>query len=156
MTFPSEPNVRPSARPGGVNPSTPEDAGKRGRSALFAALVVILHTFLLGGFLVGAMVTGPRYDRVFRDFNLQLDESTKFVLATSRWLNDYWYAPAPFLFMGLLIDGAILFLLHRSPRTRRWSYVWAAAVVLLILLFSGCWGTALYWPYSKMLDGLSR
>jgi hypothetical protein len=127
-----------------------------GRSLLFAAIVVAVHATLLGASMFGTMIVGARCERVFRDFNMKLDDFTQFAINVSRWLNNYWYVLALFVVPCLIVDGGIFYLLHRSRSNRRWSYLWAAAVLLLILLFAGCMGTVLYPPYSKIIDGLSR
>ena len=130
--------------------------GSTSRTPLFTAIVVLLHTLLVGGCLIATMIIVPRFEKTFRDFNLRLSDATLFVLGVARWLNNYWYVLVPFFFVGLVLDGAIVYLLHRSRRTRRWSYVWAFGVVLLILLFSGCMGGFVYEPYSKLLDELGQ
>jgi hypothetical protein len=77
-------------------------------------------------------------------------------LGVARWLYNYWYVLAIYLVPGLVVDAAIMFLLHRSPRARRWSYVWALGIILLLVLTFGCLDGSMYWSYTKLLDALSR
>jgi hypothetical protein len=136
----------------------PIDARGRGEGAsiLFAAIVVAVHALLLGVTIVGTMIVGARCEKVFREFNMKLDDFTALALGVSRWFGNYWYVLVIALAPLWLADGVLLYLLHRSRPTRRWSYILAAAVVLLILAFAGCMSAALYVPYSKILEDLSR
>jgi hypothetical protein len=127
-----------------------------GRSLLFAAIATAAQAVLLGATIVGTMIVGARCEKVFREFNMKVDDLTHFALGVSRWLNNYWYVLVLFLVPLLLVDGGILYALHRSRPSRRWSYFWAAVVLFLILAFAGCMSAVLYGPYSKLVEGLSR
>jgi hypothetical protein len=141
----------------GPYPSRAIDERRRGEgpSLLFAAIVVVVQVFLLGATLVGTMIVAARCERVFREFNMKLDDVTQLALGVSRWLSNYWYVLIIFLVPCFLVDGGILYLLHRFPRNRGWSYLWAASILLLILAFAGCMSAVLYPPYSKLMDRLS-
>ena len=111
---------------------------------------------MLATAIVVTMIYGARCEKTFKDFNLKLDDVSVFALFVVRWLWNYWYVLVLMLLPALLVEGIVLFVLHRSKRTRVWSYVIALLGVLLILLFSGCMGYGLYEPYTKLLDALSR
>jgi hypothetical protein len=157
---PLPPSNWPDAHRDDPGPYSPRPIDERGegeaRSLVFAAIVVAVHATLLGASVFGTMIVGVRCERAFRDFNMRLDNFTQFAINVSHWLNNYWYAVALFVVPCLLMDGGIFYLLHRSRSYRRWSYIWAAAVLLVILLFAGCMGTVLYPPYRKIMDDLSR
>lgn len=131
-----------------------EPGSSEGGSALFALLFVSFHTLLIAGFIVGAIVYGPRSAKVFRDFNMKVSPGTEIAFGVSRWISNYWYVLVLFLLPCLFADGMILFLLHRSRRTRPWSYVWALAVILLPLVLAGCMGGAIFSSYLKLMEGL--
>jgi hypothetical protein len=156
MAIPSNP-VDPSK-----SGDWPEDAGPypqrsldgqeggSGRSVVFAALSLGLHTILLGGTLAATLIVGPRCEKVLRDFNMRPTTVAVFALGVSHWLSNYWFVLVIFLVPCFLVDGILLFLLHRERRTRRRSYVWALVVLLLIVLFSGCLGGSLFTLYSQI------
>jgi hypothetical protein len=130
--------------------------GGEGASVLFAAIAVALHALLLGAAIIATMVVGARCEKLYREFNMKLDDFTAFALGVSRWLYNYWYVLVIVLVPGFFADGALLYLLHRSRPNRRWGYILAAVVVLLILAFASCMNTALYVPYTKLLNSLSQ
>jgi hypothetical protein len=131
-------------------------AGGEGVSILFAGIAVAVHAFLLGGTIIATMIVGARCEKLYREFNLKLDDFTAFALAMSRWLYNYWYVLVIVLLPALFADGAFLYLLHRSRANRRWAYILAGVVVLLILAFASCMNTALYVPYMKLTESLSK
>ena len=159
-----EPTQPPADRPNpfgdDAGPYAQQAIDARGRgegaSILFAAIAVAVHALLLGATIVGTMIVGARCEKAFRDFNMKLDDFTAFALGVSRWLNHYWYVLVVFLIPCFLAAGAVLFLLHRTRSGRRWSYVLAFAVVLLVLSLASCMTTALYVPYTKLMEDLPR
>jgi len=144
---------RPDAWPedAGPYPQRPIDAQSSGdaRAVFFAAAVLAVHALLLGGSLIAAMVIGPQSEKVLRDLNMSATTVALFALGVSHWMNNYWYVLILFLGPWAVVDGLVLFLWHRSPTTRRRSYIWALAVLLVIVLFSGCLGGSLYTLHSQ-------
>jgi cytochrome bd-type quinol oxidase subunit 2 len=139
---------KPDAWPedAGPYPQQPLDAQASGgaRTLFFAAVVLFIHALVLGSSLVATLIVGPRCDKVLRDLNMTPTTVALFALGVSRWLNNYWYVLILFLVPCLVVDGAVLLLLHREQKTRRRSYIWALAILLVIVLFSGCLGGSLY------------
>jgi hypothetical protein len=125
-------------------------------SVVFAILAVAVHALLLAGWVVGSMMVGARCERVARNWNIRLDELTQFAVGVSRWLNNYWYVLVIVVLPGLVADGTILYLLHRSRRSRSWSYVLAFGVVLLLVSAAGCMGGAFFNTLDRLLEALSR
>jgi type II secretory pathway component PulF len=146
--------LRDEPHPYGSSP--PAQQASNGRAVVFASFVVAVHALLIFFLLGGAIVFGLRCEKVFRDFNLKLDTAAEIAIGVTHWLNNYWYVLVLFLLPCFIADGAILFLLHRWPRSRGWSYAWALTVIVFVLLLGGCMGESLYAPYSRLMDGLSK
>ncbi len=155
---PTRPEGKPNFSSGDEPPPLrPKEPGRsEGGSILFATLFLSFHFLLIAGLIAGALFYVPRHAKVFRDFNMKLPPGAELAIDVSRWVSNYWYVLALFLLPCLVLDGAILFLLHRSPRTRHWSYVWALMFILLPLVLAGCMGGGLFSAYLTLLEGLSR
>jgi len=134
----------------------PAGPGPAGPSLFFAVVFALVHAAVLAASVAVTMIVGPRYEKLFRDLGLKLDPLTQLALGVTRWLYNYWYVLVIFMMPCLVADAAILFFLHRSPRARRWSYVWAVGIILLLVLTFGCLDGSMWWSYSKLLDALSR
>ncbi len=137
-------------------PSADGVRGGDGGSYLFAVLAAGAHTLLLIGACLGTMLAGARCEKVARDFNMKLDDLTEFAVGVAHWLNNYWYVLMIVLVPCLVMDGLLLYLLHRSRRGRGWAYVLAFGVVLLIVLSAGCLGGAFFSTLDQLLEALSR
>jgi hypothetical protein len=79
-------------------------------------------------------------------------------MAVSRWMLSYWYVvifPLGLLFAGNVL---VLYLLRSYPGSRRLGlhWYWFIAVTLLLLLASGTVAIAIWEPYIKLMEGLSR
>jgi hypothetical protein len=138
--------------PGAAELSRPRDGV--GRSILFAVVAVTLHALATVFSAAGLMIYGIRSEKVFRDYNIKLDDVTEFALAVSRWLNNYWYVLAIFLVPCFVVDLVAQFLLHRWQRTRVWAWVVAVIILLLVLGCSGVLGNALYVSATKLQERL--
>src|SRR3954463_9806487 len=57
--------------------------------AMVYPVVVILVAVAILTFIMISII--PKFERIFKDFNMQLPEMTKMLLATSRWFGEYWY-----------------------------------------------------------------
>src|SRR5262245_3432653 len=115
-------------------------------AAVLAAAHAVAWVALLG-FLCFSV---PAYERVFTDFRLRLPGDTAAVIGASRWLNKYLLFLAPALLVLAAADGAVLFLLRRSPGTRLLAWLWFALLLLLpvaALVFS--W-LAVWRPYADL------
>lgn len=127
-----------------------------GSAVSFTVIALGVHAiFWLPLFLVLLLVV-PRFERTFAEFKMQLPFLTEAVLATSRWLNNYWYVlllAFPFL---LALDGAIVFLLRREPRTRALGMLWLLLWLVLPVLAVPVLVVALWLPMIKLVEGLRR
>jgi hypothetical protein len=132
----------------------PRSEGSTSRSILFAVAAVTVHVFATAASVVWLMIYGIRSEKVFRDYNVKLDDFTEFALAVSRWLNNYWYVLAIFLLPCFVVDLVAQFLLHRWHRTRVWAWVAAVLILLLVLGCSGLLGNTLYVSTTKLQEQL--
>src|SRR6266702_4810126 len=57
--------------------------------AMVYPVVVILVAVGILTFIMIFII--PKFEKIFKDFNMQLPEMTKMLLATSRWFGEYWY-----------------------------------------------------------------
>src|SRR5437879_4024705 len=57
--------------------------------AMVYPVVVILVAVAILTFIMIFVI--PKFEKIFKDFNMQLPEMTKMLLATSRWFGEYWY-----------------------------------------------------------------
>jgi type II secretory pathway component PulF len=122
------------------------------RSLFFPILAVSVHALLLMCSVYALMVFEPRAERAFRDFNLKQDTATQIAVGVGRWLYNYWYCLAIVVGPGFLMEGLIMYVLYNSRRGRAWSYVWAWAGVLLIVLSFSCLGMVLLESCMKLLE----
>jgi len=155
---PTRPEGKPNVWSGDEAPPRGpiEPGSNEGGSLLFALLFLSFHTLLIAGLIIGALLYVPRTERVFRDFNMKVAPGTEIAIGVSRWVSNYWYVLGIVLLPCLVLDGVILYRLHRIRRTRPWSYVWALMFILLPLVLAGCMGGALFSSYLKLMEGLSK
>ncbi len=57
--------------------------------AMVYPVVVILTAIGILTFIMLFII--PKFEKIFKDFNMQLPDMTKALMATSRWFADYWY-----------------------------------------------------------------
>jgi hypothetical protein len=124
----------------------------------FAIIATVIHAVLAFVLFFGLLFWVPRYEKIFNDFNMQLPAMTKALIATSRWLGDYWYVV---IFpVGLLFAAGLWILsrLCRFPRSRRLGlhWLWFIVVTLLLLLASGTAVISIWLPYMKLNQGLRK
>jgi type II secretory pathway component PulF len=118
----------------------------------------VSHTLLAFVLFLSLIFWIPRCEKLFKDFNMDLPPLTRWVLAVSWWVGSYWYVGI--LLLGLLFagDARILYLLRTRPGSRRLGlyWYWFFAVTLLLLLAGGTVAVAIYLPYEKLAEALSR
>jgi hypothetical protein len=124
----------------------------------FTIIAAVVHAMLAVVLFLSLFVWIARSEKVFKDFNLRLPSSTEWVMAVSRWMLSYWYVvifPVGLLFAGNVL---ILYLLRSRPGSRRLGlhWCWLIAVTLLLLLASGAVALAIWFPYLKLNEGLSK
>src|SRR3954452_8892602 len=57
--------------------------------AMVYPLVVILVAVGILTFIMLAII--PKFEKIFKDFNMELPDLTKALMATSNWFGEYWY-----------------------------------------------------------------
>src|SRR5438874_3235572 len=57
--------------------------------AMVYPVVVILVAVLILTFIMTAII--PKFEKIFKDFNMDLPDLTKALMATSKWFAEYWY-----------------------------------------------------------------
>ena len=124
----------------------------------FTVMAAVIHTLLAFVLFLSLIVWMSRFEKLFKDYNMSLPSSTNWVMAVSRWMRSYWYVvifPVGLLFAGNVL---ILYLLRTKPGSRRLGlhWYWFIAVTLLLLLASGTVAIAIWEPYIKLMEGLSR
>lgn len=124
----------------------------------FAISATVIHAVLVFVLFFGLLFWVPRYEKIFKDFNMQLPALTNAVMATSRWFREYWYVVI--FHVGLLFaaDLWILSRLRRFSRSRRLGqhWLWFIAVVVFLLLAGGTVAGAISTSYAKLMEGLSK
>jgi type II secretory pathway component PulF len=117
---------------------------------VWAALLGSL--LLWSGLSMQLLILVPRYERTYRDFNMDLPTPTELALALARWFTTVWPLVAP---VGLVVFTLAAYALRRldSPRAR---LGWVLAMVLTPALLNLALWLACYWPLRGMLDALSR
>jgi type II secretory pathway component PulF len=121
-------------------------------------MAAVIHTLLAFVLFLSLIVWMSRFEKLFKDYNMSLPSSTNWVMAVSRWMRSYWYVvifPVGLLFAGNVL---ILYLLRTKPGSRRLGlyWYWFFAVTLLLLLAGGTVAVAIYLPYVKLAEGLSK
>jgi type IV pilus assembly protein PilC len=102
---------------------------RRITGAMVYPVVVILVAVLILSFILIFII--PKFEKIFKDFNLELPDITKFLMATSKWFVNYWYVLPLFpLCWWLLIK------LIRLSRTGSYAldraYLWIPLIGKLI------------------------
>src|SRR5262249_53579652 len=66
--------------------------------AMVYPVVVIVVAVGILTFIMLAII--PKFEKIFKDFNMELPDMTKALMATSRWFSEYWYT-LPLFPLGL-------------------------------------------------------
>jgi hypothetical protein len=113
--------------------------------ALFGTAAMLL-AHLVAGLVVVVVLCRvvPVYMKLYDDWNMELPAATQSVIRVSYFMACYWHLVA----LGFLIlDGAILLVLHLLPPGARWlKTCWNTAVLLAVILFLGYAALALAIP----------
>src|SRR4051812_34933771 len=59
------------------------------QGAMVYPVVVIMVAVLIVGFIMLYII--PKFEKIFKDFQMTLPDMTKALMATSRWFSEYWY-----------------------------------------------------------------
>jgi type IV pilus assembly protein PilC len=62
---------------------------RRITGAMVYPVVVIVVAVLILCFIMIYII--PKFEKIFKDFNMQLPEMTRMLIATSNWFSEYWY-----------------------------------------------------------------
>src|SRR3954471_4525366 len=62
---------------------------RRITGAMVYPVVVILVAVAILTFIMLFII--PKFEKIFKDFNMSLPQMTKMLMATSRWFSEYWY-----------------------------------------------------------------
>ncbi len=122
----------------------------------FTIIATVIHTVLVFVLFLSLILWVPRFDKIFKDFNMALPSSTRWVMAISRWLSEGWYI---LIFPAVvLVNLLIVYRLRVSPGSRRLGlhWLWFYAVIFLVLLAGGTVLLAIHLPRQKLLEGLSK
>src|SRR6188768_2633002 len=57
--------------------------------AMVYPVVVIMVAVLIVGFIMVWII--PKFEKIFKDFNMELPDATKFLMGASRWFSEYWW-----------------------------------------------------------------
>lgn len=92
---------------------------------IYPQVVAVVATVVVGVVIVFVI---PKFEEIFRSFDVELPQTTRILLATSRTGLAYWY-----LVVGLPVLGYVLhhLLLRRSRGYRRTMHRWLLAVPFL-------------------------
>ena len=139
-------------------PLPPTPLTPHGSAWPFTIVTAVIQTTLGFVLFLSLIVWIPRFEKSFKDFNINLPSPTQWVMAVSGWMLSYWYVvifPLGLLFAGNVL---ILYLLRSYPGSRRLGlhWYWFIAVTLLLLLAGGTVAIAIWSPYIKVLEGLKR
>jgi type IV pilus assembly protein PilC len=66
-----------------------ESLKRRITGAMVYPVVVILVAVAILSFIMIYII--PKFEKIFKDFNMQLPDMTKMLIATSQWFSQYWY-----------------------------------------------------------------
>jgi type II secretory pathway component PulF len=117
------------------------NAERAKRSVTVSVMLLAVAAVLWATVLAVLALAVPRYERAFRDQNVQLPDVTLAVLAAGRWADKYWYVVPLF---GLLMLPVVVLLtwLLRHRATERWpGWAWfgvllGVPVLLLLVIWS--------------------
>jgi type II secretory pathway component PulF len=123
--------------------------GRRLAVTLLAALPWPMVLFLFGVIL-------PRYDRLFRQFNLKIDDFTGMMLNVSVWLQRNVLAgfAAMFVLMGMSVGIAYTVQSMEIPRGRRPAillFVFGVPLLVFVLAWVGVLNT-----HRTLVEGLQK
>ncbi len=102
-----------------------EKLKKRIISAMIYPAVVCTVAFGIVGFIMIKIV--PKFEDMFREFDLELPPITKMLMAASRWMADYWYV--------LLLTPVIALVLYKIVRKAKLGRLVTDRVKLMLPIF---------------------
>ena len=121
-----------------------------------AVVVVTVHAALWLLFFTGVALFVPHFDKQFAGWQMGLPALTEEVLALSRWVTAYGVVVPLALLPLLALDGGILFLLRRQPRTRLLGMLWSLALTALPLLAALLAVIGIGMPFIKFTEGMMK
>jgi type II secretory pathway component PulF len=126
-------------------------------TSIATAINVGIHLLLWLVLLAVMIFYVPSRQKIFEDFKYKIPYTTEVILSLSNWLTEFWILFGPFLvFVLLIVDAPVYFLFRLGPRTRTASRLWSGLMILLPLAALGITLLALWLPYVKVLEGLSK
>jgi hypothetical protein len=128
---------------------------RRPLRGLLTIIATVIHAVLALVLFLGLLFWIPRHEKIFKDYNMQLPLTTVMLMAISNLVRRLWYVvifPVGLLFAG---DVWILSLLRRTGRWL-WSWLWFIGVALLLLVAIATVMIAIWLPYIKLNEGLSK
>jgi type II secretory pathway component PulF len=131
------------------------EATRRGTDLLTSGLTVMGHALLRTALFVGLFLIVPRYDKLFRDYGMNLPWLTENVITVSRWVVNGCFLlvmSVPFL---IALDFGILFHL-RSRGRQLLSWLWSFLLLFIPGIVVVLCAVAIWLPYQKLHEGLSK
>jgi type II secretory pathway component PulF len=132
------------------------DAPTSRPSGVITLLMLLAHAVVAVALLYTLVVVVPSYDRTFRDFGLKLSALTETVIGLSRGATSIWFLLPIVIVLVLMVDAAVLYLLRRSDGTRWVSWCWVLVWLVLALASGVIMLLAVWLPYRKLVEGLSK
>lgn len=111
---------------------------------VWLVLVVFLVTFV------------PRFKTIFQDFGLALPVATHWVVLTSDWLVAHWDKLPLVLSLFLTADEMVFLCLRQKTPGLGASRLWFGLMTVLPLFIMGVAVAALFGPFLKLMEGLSK
>lgn len=117
---------------------------------------LVIHFLLWSALLGSLVVAGPRFDRMFRDYNMKLPATTELVVSLSGAVTAVLPLAVVAVFLLLGVDFVVMYLAARHPNTRVLGRLWAIAMALVPLfgLVIVWFGLLLAWWH--LYEGLRR
>jgi type II secretory pathway component PulF len=128
------------------------------RSAFIGTVVNVgSHLFLWLVFVAIMIFYVPSRQSIFADYKIKVPDMTIVVLELSDWIMEFWFFLMPFLILFLLVaDAPIYFFLRIYFKGRSPSRLWSAFMFFLPLAGLGIAFVALWLPYFRALERLSK
>jgi type II secretory pathway component PulF len=112
-------------------------------------LIVTAHAFLWGIWLLGLFAFAPRYESMYRKFNLLLPKMSEFMFTLT-----HGPIPAALLLVPIFValDSVVYYRMRRSVAEKMWSGLMTAVPVMAILMT--CF--AICAPALKLVEGMAK
>jgi hypothetical protein len=105
------------------------------RSVAVTILLVGISQMLFLAWFGTMLFLVPGFERDLVDLKVKLPYVTELTIAGSRWTVKYWYvAVAGVFFPGLVVSGAISYLVRRRVGGGMWSVIWFGFLIGLPLI----------------------